>query len=586
MNKTIGVLGAMLIAAGVSAGVLQETLPRTGAKLERGEPYTILAVGDSVTVTGNYQEFLARRLKEFTGNEQIKAVKKGHGGCSADATSRNYEVDVAPFKPDLLLIMYGLNDQICFAEPETYLANYRYIADRAVREFGCDVLFLQPTPHPELKDIELDSAFPWRTGIFAAYLARAEHDYPVIPTFSAFGHQPARDFPELFQALHRLYPASDHIHPNVAGHEKLAETVMNFLTRKEEPAPLAFEGRFRWPAALEIRAVNLTSEPRQGRLVVLLPDRMEGRAEQNYQLAPGGATTLTIELPELKEPADLLHPPWSWYLKRDLMAVTAIDFGADGEARVTPVPCPRGGADALPPTAATLPPLRDESGRIPVIQGTRARELVYTRYGSVLPGEARVDGELGEWQNQVWSSLGAAHQARNLSGPADARKSLQEKWIDFTFQAGEQGLYVAFRIKGSVDGDSATLYFDPRSPELFNTIGRYFWVGIRFLPEGKIGFSSGETADRKARLDGAWRPVPGGAEAELFIPYAWFRQERFPESGDLGFSLVWTHQGPTGEKTTLNWAESGHAWTPRNYGVIRLQKTPEAEALPYRIRFE
>lgn len=581
--KTLAIILGLLLAGILPAGVFTETLPRTGAKLERGEPYMILAVGDSVTHTGKYHEFLARRLAEKTGNTKIATQKKARSGCSADATSRNFDTDVAPFKPDLLLIMYGLNDQAAFAEPETYLANLRYIADRAVKEFGCDVLFLQPTPHPSFKDLatEFESAYPWRTGVFAAYLAHAEKVYPVVRTFGAFSRDvPAKNPVELYTQMLKFYPPKDHIHPSAAGHEKMAETVFEYLTRTTPPEPMEFHGRFRWPAAIEVEAHNRTPAERIGKLIVYMPDRMPGRGNVEYKLRPGEKCTVVIPLPELKSAQELLIPPYSWYIKRDTMGVTVVDFAADGTARATAVSCPRSGADALPPASFTLPAFREESGRVPVVQDTRARELVYTRYASALRGETPPDDAC------LWSTLGAPHQARGNTGPMDFRKSPEEKRIAFAFRAGTAGLFVAAKIRGDVMKDAGTFYFDPRPAEELNTIGPYYWLDVRFLPEGKLRLHSGETADRAAKVRGSWRAVEGGAELELFIPYTWMKTESFPASGDMGFSLVWRHTGPEGEKTTLNWGESGHSWTPLNYGVIRLQEKPDIASLPFRIRLE
>lgn len=568
------------------AAELFPNLPRSGKKLTSGAPYTILAVGDSVTATGNYHEILAKKLADASGNRKIRAVKKAHGGCSADATSRNYATDVAPVKPDLLLILYGLNDQACFAEPDTFLENYRFIADRAVREFGCDVLFLEPPPHPELKGIAPDDPYPWRTGVFAAALERHAAPYPAIPVFAAFGRQPeAKNFVELFRSMHRLYPARDHIHPNAAGHARLAETVFDFLQNRTVQPPLEFRGRFCWgnPPAVELTVRNRSDRERSGELTIFAPEPMRYRTQFRYRLAPGETETATLPFPELKTAAQLLEPPWSWYLKRDHLAVTVVDFGPDG-ARVAPVPCPRPEAERGIPEWGDLPPLSGDSGRIPLIHDKKARELFYTRYGAVLPGEAAADGDPAEWTHAVWSKIGAPHQARALSGARDNRRSPDDKRIEFSARAGAEKLHLAFRIQGKIAGrESFTLYFDPRDPAERNTVGTYYWLNVTFRSDGKLNWSSGETADRKFRIEAARR----GNFVELSIPCRWFGRETFPASGDLGFSVVWFHAPGTPEATRLTWSESGHAWTPRNYGVLRRIKTPdEAASLPYRIRIE
>ena len=145
---------------------------------------------------------------------------------------------------------------------------------------------------------------------------------------------------------------------------------------------------------------------------------------------------------------------------------------------------------------------------------------------------------------------------------------------------------MAMRITGDFRGDDFTLFFDPRSPEELGTAGPYFWSNLEFGQDGIFHRQSGETSDNRSDLRGVWRETATGASAELLIPFRWMRLERFPASGQLGFSLVWRHRGADGKMTTLNWAESGHPWTPYGYGVISRQESPDLHSLPYCIRIE
>jgi len=58
----------------------------------------------------------------------------------------------------------------------------------------------------------------------------------------------------------------------------------------------------------------------------------------------------------------------------------------------------------------------------------------------------------------------------------------------------------------------------------------------------------------------------------------------WPASGDLGFSLIWTHVHEDGRTTPIVWSENGHEWNTRWYGVLRKQEKPEP--LPFRVRVE
>ena len=55
----------------------------------------------------------------------------------------------------------------------------------------------------------------------------------------------------------------------------------------------------------------------------------------------------------------------------------------------------------------------------------------------------------------------------------------------------------------------------------------------------------------------------------------------WPTSGDLGLSIIWTHPHADKNITRLMWSENGHPWTPRWFGVVRLE--PQG-VLPFLLR--
>ncbi|MEI8196772.1 MAG: SGNH/GDSL hydrolase family protein, partial [Phycisphaerae bacterium] len=120
-------------------------LRHSAAKLWAGQPYTIVAMGDSVTATGDYAGILAKLLQRATGNAHIRVVVKGFPGRSVDATVRHFARDIVPEHPDLGLLMYGLNDQAAGAPLAAYLEQYEWVA-RQFQTLHADLLFLTPTP--------------------------------------------------------------------------------------------------------------------------------------------------------------------------------------------------------------------------------------------------------------------------------------------------------------------------------------------------------------------------------------------------------------------------------------------------------
>lgn len=582
LTRCISLIGAVLLAGMVHAGV-ERHLPNSCRKLsDPASGYTILAVGDSVTATGNYPELLAEKLRQQFRNPSIRAVRSARPGCSADATVRNYERDIRPHAPDLLLIMYGLNDEACFVSPDIYLENYLYLARRARREFNCDVLFLTPTPHPDPG--ETAPGFAWRTGVLAARLSGC--GFETVPVFDRFSGFPAENEAQLLEQLRRLYPGPpDYIHPGPAGHQRIAQIVFDFLNDALPEEPLAVAGRFRWPAALELEVANTGKTVRNGRLLVRMPHPMTGEWEIPYHLTPAERLSVSRPLPELRRPEQLFEPPWAWYVRRGNLAVTVLNFSSDGRGTVRAVPCPWRENPGTAPLAFDGVP-ENESGRLRICRGETAREIVYVRHASAVAEAAEPDGVPDEWEGAVWSRLGYPHQARALSGPEDRRGKPEEKLIDFSFRIQEAELVMALKITGEFREDGFTLFFDPRSPAELGSAGPYYWSNLEFAPDGTLRSQPGETSDNSRRIQGRWRRTAEGATAELLIPWRWMYLGGFPASNRLGFSLVWRHHGPGGELTTLNWSESGHPWTPHGYGAITRQETPDVRTLPYRIRVE
>lgn len=225
-----------------------------------------------------------------------------------------------------------------------------------------------------------------------------------------------------------------------------------------------------------------------------------------------------------------------------------------------------------------------EAGRRPLVHGTAVAELAWVRFGAARPGEATPDGDLAEWTDPVWSTVGLPSQARWVRGPLDHRATPDDCMVRFACRAGADAMHVAMRVTGEVTKDRFTLYFDPRPPERLGTAGPYWWLGGSLHPDGRLQLRKGETTKEDVRIPGRWaRTETGETICEFSVPHALMEATAWPESGDLGCSLVWDHVGPDGERTHLMWAEDGHPWNTRWYGVIRRTTAPATD-LPYRVR--
>jgi len=622
----------------LDAAAVRTALPRTGAKLLEGKPFFILSMGDSVTATGDYESLLVMLLARAAGNPNITFADKSYPGRSVDATVRHFERDTRDIQPDLGLLMYGLNDQACFVPLRAYLEQYAWVADQLAARFQADTMFLQPTPHIAVfgADKSGNVAPPqtaFRTLDFAEAVARlgARRGMPVAKTFAAIWGAGDGTIPEAVMAMWPLFPRAyaaqfssilesrgkgDTIHPNALGHLQIAKAVFAALNGQTATQGLRITGESRWTqqgVVSRITATNTSGEPRDGRLETYAPTgaEIEAPAPVLYSLAPSESIAFEVVWPEVRRPEDLIAFPYCRYLSEDFNRLAVMDVsGKAGAVHSVEVPFEVPGDFVAgrqvvdgrrlevtlqtPSASETIPveiPEGSQVGRIPLIRalhdggktGYAVTEVVYVEFGEALPGEAVADGDLAEWAEHRWAPLGDPCQARGRAGPGDNRKTPDDAYVHLAFKAASNGLYIALRGRGDLAGDRATLFFDPRAPEQLGTVGPYYWAGLSFAAHGAVQLRKGETSTNAPGMTGRWQATETGLEAELFIPYALMDRDAWPPSGDLGFSLVWTHQPKDGKPTQLMWSEDGHEWNPRWYGVVRRVETAHSP-MPFVVR--
>jgi lysophospholipase L1-like esterase len=107
------VAGANLVAQSGGAA------PRTRELLAAGTPVTIVCFGDSITGvydhTGGrraYPEMLEIALQKAYPKAQVKVVNAGVSGDTTRQALERIEVDVLQHKPQLVTIMFGMNDLV------------------------------------------------------------------------------------------------------------------------------------------------------------------------------------------------------------------------------------------------------------------------------------------------------------------------------------------------------------------------------------------------------------------------------------------------------------------------------------------
>lgn len=204
-------------------------LPKTQATLAAHKPVKIVCLGDSVTGiyyhTGGrraYPEMVALGLKRIDPDAQITLINAGISGHTTANGLARLQTDVLDHKPDLVTVMFGLNDmkRVPLAD---FQANLKTIIERC-RGIGAEVLLCTPNG-------VIDTADRPRTKLAEYNQAMQEvgrqTKTPVCDVYAAYEALRASD-PLAFRLL-----CSDEIHPNMAGHKLTAETICRTITGKK-----------------------------------------------------------------------------------------------------------------------------------------------------------------------------------------------------------------------------------------------------------------------------------------------------------------------------------------------------------------
>lgn len=606
---------------------LRKALPRSAEKLLGGRPVVILAMGDSVTATGDFPRMLALLLQRATGNGEITVVNRSYPGRSADAAVRFFARDTANPKPDVGLLMYGLNDQGAGTSLAGYLEQYRWIAERLVKDCGADPVFLTPTPDISRESVDKPfTPYVFRTIAFVSSVETLgrELDIPTADTFQAIWGEGKDDLQSTARSMWPLFGLhyskqatsmiesdgkGDGIHPNALGHLEMARAVFAALAGAPAPRRLAASAESRWTAgglSVTLTLHNPADAPRSGTLTVYpLPGYGVPPAEGlAYTLPARGKTTLTVPLPEWKTPDALRAYPANVFLEAGDLIMGLMDQSGGG-CRVQAVAAPFAGprhrfvrertvvtgrqavvrievGDRVEQQTVELPDR--PAGRIALTHqaegDTAVAELAFVRYAAARRGEAEIDGDLAEWKDDDWVDISDPIHARWTRGPDDLRETPDECRVRWAVRAGKEGLDVAVEARGAVAEDMFTLFFDTRPAAQLGTVGPYYWVSGGWK-KGVLNVGGGETSPRGLHIVSSSRTQDGRSTIEFRVPWAAMDARQWPADGDLGLSFWWRHKGPKGV-TNLQWSEDGHPWSTRWYGVVRLQT--DHEPLPFMVR--
>lgn len=200
---------------------------RVSAKLAGGQPVKIVCFGDSITGvyyhTGgrrSWCDLLGIALTSIIPKAQIEMINAGTSGHDTNAGLKRMETDVLRHAPDLVVVMFGMND-VRSLTPVVFRNNLRTMVQRA-RDGGAEVMLMTPNaigPDDPVRP-------PARLDEYVKIVREVgrELELPVVDTYSIYAAIMATDT----AAWQRLM--SDTIHPNLRGHRIFAEAVARAIT--------------------------------------------------------------------------------------------------------------------------------------------------------------------------------------------------------------------------------------------------------------------------------------------------------------------------------------------------------------------
>lgn len=264
MNHSCAALGLSLLGLLFTASTLpaaDDPLPRTREKLAAHQPMKIVCLGDSVTGiyyhTGGrraYPEMVEIGLKTIDPESKATVINAGISGHATTNALDRLQKDVLDHKPDLVTVMFGLNDIVRVPKPD-FEANLKTIIAKC-RAVGVEVMLCPPNgiyetpgrPIAKLEEYnaamkavaeETKSAFCDVYGVYQTLKAKNELEFRLL--------------------------LSDPFHPNMDGHKLNAEAICEKITGKQvslkdvgPPSPPLAHVRKRIEAGQPIKVYAMT----------------------------------------------------------------------------------------------------------------------------------------------------------------------------------------------------------------------------------------------------------------------------------------------------------------------------------------
>ncbi len=257
--------------------------PEVAAKFAQDKPSKVVCFGDSVTGvyyhTGGrraYTDMVGIGLRQAYPNGDITAINAGvSGNTTVDALAR-IKKDVLAHKPDLVTVMFGLND-MTRVSLEDYRANLKNIIAKC-RTVGAEVMLCTPN---SIRDTASRPIATLEQYVAVVREVATEEKVPLADCYAAF------EYIRTQNALDWAFLMNDPIHPNMDGHKLLARTIVSTLVCEGRPGASVPAPQSAIPRTLD----RITAKKPLS--ILAMPPYDTLLTKLLAEVAPGSAVTMT-----------------------------------------------------------------------------------------------------------------------------------------------------------------------------------------------------------------------------------------------------------------------------------------------------
>ncbi|MFA6448682.1 MAG: GDSL-type esterase/lipase family protein [bacterium] len=195
---------------------------KTLDKLRNGENVTIVAFGDSITEgydsARSFVDFWEEALRKNYPSALLRMINSGISGDTTFGAVDRFRRDVAPHRPDLVTVQFGINDCYNTVYRSEFRENLQWIILRIQEETGAEIILVTSMLPRNEQDHESLMRY---YDVIRFYATEYNLAIVELDTLWLRALRGERDFDSL------VLP--DGIHPSEAGHRLIAEEFMRLF---------------------------------------------------------------------------------------------------------------------------------------------------------------------------------------------------------------------------------------------------------------------------------------------------------------------------------------------------------------------